>query len=189
MIIQQSPQSKTQGDLLKREYNSSKDLWWRSQKAAAPLTSIYNSIQWNTSNNQSHVTVNDLLIIILNSSGWWLQISCSNDGHEGCHFHLCLPKTSNGNTPPLCQTLEVMTEMSKKKGMQHKFTNSCDNDPPLWVKLDHVVMDELHLLLRITDVLIKNLVKEAVESDKKDNFNKWKADQKDSHIKKNSAPP
>lgn len=171
MIIQQSPQSKTQGDLLKREYNSSKDLWWRSQKAAAPLTSICNSVQWNTSNNQSHVTVNDLLIIILNSSGWWLQISCSNDGHEGC------------------QTLEVMTEMSKKKGMQHKFTNSCDNDPPLWVKLDHVVMDELHLLLRITDVLIKNLVKEAVESEKKDNFNKRKADPNDSHIKKNSAPP
>lgn len=36
-------------------------------------------------------------------------------------------------------------------------------------------MDELHLLVRITDVLIKNLVKEAVESDKKGQFQQAKS--------------
>ena len=71
--------------------------------------------------------------------------------------------------------------MSQKKGTQDKY--SCEHEPLLKIELDHVVLDELHLLLRITDVLINNLVKEAVEWDKKDNFNKRKADQKDSHIK------
>jgi len=74
-----------------------------------------------------------------------------------------------------------MTKMSQKKGTQDKY--SCEHEPLLKIELDHVVLDELHLLLRITDVLINNLVKEAVEWDKKDSCNKRKADQKDSHIK------
>ena len=86
------------------------------------------------------------------------------------------------NTPPLLRTLEEMTKMSHKKGTQEKY--SCEHEPLLKVELDHVVLDELHLLLRIMDVLINNLVKEAVEWDKKENFNRRKADQKDSHIKK-----
>ena len=87
------------------------------------------------------------------------------------------------NTPPLLRTLEEMTKMSQKKGTQEKY--SCKHEPLLKVELDHVVLHELHvhLLLRVMDVLINNLVKEAVEWDKKENFNKRKADQKDSHVK------
>ena len=85
------------------------------------------------------------------------------------------------NTPPLLRTLEEMTKMSQKKGTQEKY--SCQHEPLLKVELDHVVLDELHLLLRVMDVLINNLVKEAVEWDKKENFNKRKADQKDNHVK------
>ena len=44
-------------------------------------------------------------------------------------------------------------------------------------------MDELHLLLHIMDVLINNLVRETVEWDKKENFNKRKANQNDTHLK------
>ena len=85
------------------------------------------------------------------------------------------------NTPPLLRTLEEMSKMAQKKGKQEKY--SCEHEPLLNIDLDHVVLDELHLLLRIMDVLINNLVIEAVEWDRKENFNKRKADQKDSHIK------
>jgi len=54
---------------------------------------------------------------------------------------------------------------------------SCEHEPLLEIELVHVVLDELHPLLRITDVLINNLVKEAVKWEKKGNFNK-----QDSHI-------
>ena len=54
---------------------------------------------------------------------------------------------------------------------------SCEHEPLLKIELVHAVLDELHLLLRITDVLINNLVKEVVKWEKKDNFNK-----QDSHI-------
>ena len=37
--------------------------------------------------------------------------------------------------------------------------------PLLPVELDHVVPDELHLLLRIIDVLLENIINQAVESD------------------------
>ena len=71
--------------------------------------------------------------------------------------------------------------MAQKKGKQEKY--SCEHEPLLNIELDHVVLDELHLLLRIMDVLINNLVIAVVEWDKKENLNKRKADQKDSHIK------
>jgi len=71
--------------------------------------------------------------------------------------------------------------MAPKKGKQEKY--SCEHEPLLNIELDHVVLDELHLLLRIRDVLINNLVIEVVEWDRKENWNKRKADQKDSHLK------
>ena len=37
--------------------------------------------------------------------------------------------------------------------------------PLLFISLDHVVPDELHLFLRIMDVLIENIISQAVESD------------------------
>jgi len=67
--------------------------------------------------------------------------------------------------------------MAHKKGNQEKY--SCEYEPLLNIDLDHIVLDELHLLLHIMDVLISNLVID----DKKENLNKRKADQKDSHIK------
>ena len=62
------------------------------------------------------------------------------------------------NSSPLRRTLEEMTKMSQKKGTQDKY--SCEHEPLLKIELVHVVLDELHLLLRITDVLINNLVKQ-----------------------------
>jgi hypothetical protein len=42
--------------------------------------------------------------------------------------------------------------------------------PILNIELSHVVIDELHLLLRIMDVLIGNMVKKALQWDKHDNW-------------------
>ena len=56
------------------------------------------------------------------------------------------------------------------------------NIPLLNIDLDHVILDELHLLLRIMDVLIQNLVTEAVQWDQADNWNKRKKDQKNIHL-------
>ena len=50
------------------------------------------------------------------------------------------------------------------------------------IDLDHVILDELHLLLRIMDVLIQNFVTEAVHWDHQDNFKKRKKDHASIHL-------
>ena len=81
------------------------------------------------------------------------------------------------NSPNLRRTLKEMNELAGKKTK-----NFCSlNIPLLNIDLDHVILDELHLLLRIMDVLIQNLVTEAVQWDQADNWNKRK-DQKNIHL-------
>ena len=41
----------------------------------------------------------------------------------------------------------------------------CVNPPRLNIPLDHVILDELHLLLRVTDVLTRNILDETIEWD------------------------
>jgi hypothetical protein len=52
------------------------------------------------------------------------------------------------NSHPLQHTLEEATA--------DKF--SCGNEPLIKIDLDHVVLDELHLLLRVMDVLLNNII-------------------------------
>ena len=54
------------------------------------------------------------------------------------------------------RTLQMLKE-NKSKDSLHK--------PMLDIELDYVIPDELHLLLRITDVLINNLITSAVSYD------------------------
>lgn len=42
----------------------------------------------------------------------------------------------------------------------------CINMPLIDIELDHVIPDELHMLLRITDVLIQNLINAATSHDR-----------------------
>jgi len=74
------------------------------------------------------------------------------------------------NTPPLLCTLEEMSKMARIKGKQENY--SCEHEPLLNIELDHAVLDKLHLLLHIMDILISNLVIEVVEWDRKENLNK-----------------
>ena len=50
----------------------------------------------------------------------------------------------------------------------------CQNPPLLNIETDHIIPDELHILLRITDVLLKNLISTAVAEDKKSKRLQWK---------------
>lgn len=74
------------------------------------------------------------------------------------------------NSHPLKRTMDEIKEMASKAGNKEKY--SCENTPLINIDLDHVILHELHLLLRIMDVLIGNLVKEMCQWDKKDNFKK-----------------
>ena len=61
--------------------------------------------------------------------------------------------------------------MANKKGTQDRY--SFENIPLLEIDLDHhVILDELHLLLRILDVLISNIVNEVIQWDMKENLKK-----------------
>jgi len=66
------------------------------------------------------------------------------------------------------RTLDEMQKMCQKK------TNNdgCIHPPLLHIDQEHVVVDELHLLLRITDVLLRNVIEDAVRLDQKVNLGK-----------------
>lgn len=59
---------------------------------------------------------------------------------------------------------------------------SCEHPPLLEIPLENVVLDELHLMLRVTDKLTKNLVTEAISRDKKDNLHKAPRNRTATHL-------
>ena len=78
------------------------------------------------------------------------------------------------NTEPLKRTLENI-----KKQCQCKSSNyGCINPPLINIDLDHVLADELHLLLRVTDRMLQNVVDEILEKDAIEDFNKPKGQPK-----------
>lgn len=80
------------------------------------------------------------------------------------------------NSCPLKRTMDEINAMANKAG--NKEIYSCEHTPLINIDLEHVILDELHLLLRIMDVLIGNLVKEVIQWDTKDNFQREKMRQK-----------
>jgi len=71
------------------------------------------------------------------------------------------------NDIPLRRTLNELHEFaSKSKGENY----CCVHQPLLNIPLDHIILDELHLMLRITDVLIGNLVEDVMQWDDKESF-------------------
>lgn len=61
---------------------------------------------------------------------------------------------------PVRRTLQKIKEFaSKSKGEN----NCCVHDPLINIPLDHIILDELHLLLRISDILIDNIVQDAMQ--------------------------
>ncbi|XP_048589349.1 uncharacterized protein LOC116615043 [Nematostella vectensis] len=84
------------------------------------------------------------------------------------------------NKSPMSRSLKEIKELCKKSTDNY----CCGAEPLLNIELDHVIVDELHLMLRVTDVLTKNLVYQAIDRDKKDDFDKKRGEGKGSHLKK-----
>ena len=68
---------------------------------------------------------------------------------------------NDSNSPSLTRTLYEVKEMSNKS----KDNYGCCKETLLNIELDRIVVDELHLLLRITDVLTANLITEVTDCD------------------------
>jgi hypothetical protein len=60
------------------------------------------------------------------------------------------------------------------KILQSKKSNDfgCIHPPLLSIDLNHVVVDKLHLLMRIVDVLLRDIIEDSVRLDQKENL--WK---------------
>ena len=68
---------------------------------------------------------------------------------------------------PIRRTLQEIKQFaSKSKGENY----CCVHQPLINIPLDHIILDELHLMLCVTDVLISNLIEDVVQWDEKDNF-------------------
>ena len=68
-------------------------------------------------------------------------------------------------TVPMKRTLQEIKDMSKLKTDNF----CCIHEPLLNIELDHVILDELHLLLRITDRLLDNVITECEERERREN--------------------
>lgn len=65
---------------------------------------------------------------------------------------------------PMCLTLAQVTQYVENGKKEF----CCINQPLLNIPRDRIVLDELHLLLRIADVLMNNLIEDAIERDDKE---------------------
>jgi hypothetical protein len=82
------------------------------------------------------------------------------------------------NSAELKRTLKELCNCAGKTTKNY----CCINPPLLDIELDHIIPDELHLLLRIMDVLIKNLIMDVVGWDEKDNWKKRRCDHENNHL-------
>ena len=83
-------------------------------------------------------------------------------------------------TAPLKRTLESI----KKQCKCNKSKFGCINPPLINISSDHVVADELYLLLRVTDRLLQNVIDAILEKDATEDFNKPRRHTKGANLKK-----
>ena len=82
--------------------------------------------------------------------------------------------------PPLARSLKEISKMSSHS----KDNYCCEKKPLLNIELDHIVVDELHLMLRVTDILTDNIITECLNWDKDDDLNRKKGEPQGLHLKK-----
>ena len=66
------------------------------------------------------------------------------------------------------RTLSEIKELVKKR----KGDFCCAKEPLLNIEIDHVIVDELNLLLHEMDVMLDNIITEVIDWDKEDDFEK-----------------
>ncbi|XP_048581436.1 uncharacterized protein LOC125561333 [Nematostella vectensis] len=80
---------------------------------------------------------------------------------------------------PLRRTLQDIIECGKRK----KGENYCCVNKPLFnIEPDHILIDELHLMLRVTDILIDNAIEDAMQWDEKEKISKRSNKGSTSHL-------
>ena len=87
---------------------------------------------------------------------------------------------SHFNTPTIMRTLSEIKELVK----EGKGNFCCAKEPLLNIEIDHVIVDELHLPLRVMEVMLDNIITEVIDWDKEDDFEKNSTQQKGLHLKK-----
>ena len=103
----------------------------------------------------------------------WCKIHKDKRWETHKHFH-------HFNSPPMMRTLLEIKELVKKGNGDY----CCVKEPLLNIDLDHVIVDELHLLLRVMDVMLDNIITEVIDLDKSDDFEKSSKEPRGIHLKK-----
>ena len=81
----------------------------------------------------------------------------------------------------MSRTSDELREFATKKTAENY---CCCHEPLLNIPLDHNIPDELHLMLRVTDILLENLIEDALQWD--DKFFVWEKQRpcrKSRHVK------
>ncbi|XP_068678807.1 uncharacterized protein [Montipora foliosa] len=76
--------------------------------------------------------------------------------------------------------------LTENKDLANKSNHNygCIRPPLLNIPIENIRVDELHLLLQVTDRLEKNILNNAIEKDKKDNLNKAPSARKHKNMQK-----
>ncbi|XP_028417002.1 uncharacterized protein LOC114541217 [Dendronephthya gigantea] len=78
--------------------------------------------------------------------------------------------------PPMSRTLEEIKKCALKQNL------SCVHPPLVDIPLQNIVLDELHVMLRVTDILTRNLVTAAISWDKKENYDRRPCERTNLHV-------
>ena len=78
--------------------------------------------------------------------------------------------------------MEELHELYSLSKSHEKY--SCIRKPLINIPLHHVILDELHLMHRVIDRLIENLILEVMERDSKEDINKTSRKDKNVYLKK-----
>ena len=79
------------------------------------------------------------------------------------------------NSPPMARSLAEILKFASSPKSAKRY--SCVRDPLLNIELDHIIIDELHLMMRVTDRLTENLINEVLERDSKADAGKKRSEQ------------
>lgn len=134
--------------------------------------------------NSKCLTLNiyKILLIVMGLSGATSDYACLR-----CKIHklarLDMSKRKDHyNSQPIARTLSEIQEMYSLPRSQSRY--SCVRKPLFNIALHHIILDELHLMLRATDRLLGNLIKEVMERDGKADINNKKGEEKGLYLKK-----
>lgn len=83
------------------------------------------------------------------------------------------------NTPPMSLTLSEVKSYVVRGKKEYCFVTQ----PHFNIPLDHIILDKLNLLLRIIDVLLFNILDDAMERDEKEDNMKTRGMEKGIHLK------